>query len=547
MVRKMLGAALIPLAFFLMAVLAGLWGETTTTTAKEYTLYDKVVMEYGNDALIAHNFVIRMKPGVDCPGSRCGRYVWPVAKIPELGMFLINRYDLIYVRDEYLQWIEPEVTMKMVDTIPNDTRWEDQWGPAKINGPLAWDTQTGDPSVLVAVVDTGIDYTHPDLAANYVPGGLDHVNGDNDPFDDHSHGTHVAGTINAVTNNNQGVAGMCWNCRVMAEKVLSSGGSGSSFTVAQGIIHAGHDSGADIINMSLGGGFSTVIRDAVDHVWNTHGVLVVSACGNGGSSSQCLFPAGLDNSMAISCSTTSDTICGFSSRGAAVDVSAPGASIISTTPGNNYSFFSGTSMSSPHAAGTAALAKSQNLAISNEQLWGLLQLTAADVGASSENWNPNHGFGRIDAAAAVAGALNPPSTRLPKPDADDPTPTVPPLPTNTPGPTPTPSNTPLPTATVAPCVTPTASPPPGTPSQPRIRRHSTPTPCPGTPPPVTATPTLPPPVTATPTAVPPTSTPTSVPPTVTPTTVPLPRCEVLVRIDGVEQWIDKPPEFCEIT
>ena len=540
MVRKMLGAALVPLAFFLMAVLAGLWGETSTA-AKEYTLYDKVVMEYGHDAAIAHNYVVRMEPGVPP-----GRYTFPIAAIPELDLYLFDLESLRYVRESYVVYVEQEVTMKLIDTIPDDTLWGDQWGPAKINGPLAWDTQTGDPSVLVAVVDTGIDYTHPDLAANYVPGGLDHVNGDDDPFDDNSHGTHVAGTINAVTDNNQGVAGMCWDCRVMAEKVLSAFGSGSSFAVAQGIIHAAHDSGADIINMSLGGGFSLVIENAVDHAWNNHDVLTVSACGNGGSSSQCLFPAALDNSMAISCSTTSDTICSFSSRGADVDVSAPGSGILSTTPGNNYGFKSGTSMSTPHAAGTAALAKSQNLAISNEQLWGLLQLTAADVGTSSENWNPNHGFGRIDAAAAVAGALSPPSGRLPKPDAEPtptPSPTVPPGPTNTPGPTPTPSDTPLPTATDTPVATPTC-PAPRTPSP----RERTPTPCPGgTPPPVTATPTLPPPVTATPTAVPPTSTPTSVPPTVTPTTVPLPRCEVLVRIDGVEQWIDKPPEFCEIT
>ena len=486
------------------------YGVTTSES-----VLDRVVNTHGKNALMADKYVVRMEPGVDP-----GKHVNPLGSIPEIDVYSVARNSLPHIQESDVVYIEPEVRMEIIETIPNDQLWGDQWGPAKINGPIAWDTETGDPSVLIAVVDTGIDYNHPDLAANYAVGGLDHINNDNDPLDDHNHGTHVAGTINAVTNNNEGVAGMCWNCRVMAEKVLNAGGSGSSFTVASGIIHA-TDFGADIINMSLGGSFSQVMEDAVNYAFG-NGVLVVSACGNSGPSQDCLFPAGSVNSMAISCSTPSDTLCSFSSRGSRVDVSAPGLSIVSTTIGNNYAFFSGTSMSTPHTAGTAALALSHNPALSNGELFGLIQLTAVDVGASSENWNPNHGFGRIDAAAAIAGAFNPPSGPLPKPELP-PTPTPEPTATtcnpSEPGcPTSTPTRTPACFVGRAPC---------------------TPTPTPdGTPPaptqvPPTATQT--PPATATP--VPPT-----VPPV--PTDTPVPLCEVRVRIDGTEQWLVKPIEFC---
>ena len=493
-------------------------------------LFARVVKTHGNEALLAHNFVVRMEPGVDP-----GRNTMALGSIPELDIYHIAREYLQYVRESYVVYIEPEVRMEMIETIPNDTLWTSQWGPAKINGPTAWDTETGDSSVLVAVVDTGIDYNHEDLAANYQPGGIDHVNGDNDPMDDNNHGTHVAGTINAVTNNDTGIAGMCWNCRVMAEKVLNAGGSGSSFGVAAGIIHAAHNQGADIINMSLGGGFSQVIEDAVNHAFQLHDTLVVSACGNGGPGpADCSFPAAHTNSMAISCSTQSDNICSFSQRGPSVDVSAPGVGIVSTIRGNAYASFSGTSMSTPHTAGTAALALSANLAMTNEQLWGLMELKATDGGASSENWNPQHGFGRIDAGAAIASAGDPPASRLPKPDAD-PTPT--PVATNTPGPTPTPVDTATVTPTLPPA-TPTPCVPPPTPRTPRERPQPT---CPPPPTPIeTVTPapptnTPPPPATATP--VPPT-----VPPV--PTDTPVPLCEVRVRIDGTEQWLVKPIEFC---
>lgn len=447
----------------------------------------------------AQKYVVRLKDGAVPSEFAASR-----GRIVALNTYLIPRQGVPYLRAEDVVYIEPEVKMS-IDIIPDDPLWPQQWGPAKIGAPEAWDTTTGSPDVLIAVVDTGVDYNHPDIAANYMPGGYDFLNGDDDPIDDHSHGTHVAGTIAATTFNGLGVAGMCPDCRVMAEKVLSQFGSGTSFQVAAGVVHA-TDFGADIINMSLGGGFSQVGEDATNYAF-ANGVLVVSACGNS-AGQNCIFPAGHANSMAISCSTSTDEICGFSSRGSRVDVSAPGTNILSTILNNVYGTKSGTSMSTPHVAGTAALALSLNPALTNEQLWGLLQLTA--IQPLSEEWNSDHGFGTVNAAAVVAGALSPPDTRLPKPA--EPTPTI----TNTPGPTPTPTAT-TPPPVCLPTPEPTATPRRGAP-QPTACATVTP----GTPGP-TFTPT--PAITATPTDVP-------------------SLCEVLVRLDGVEDWLEKPLAFC---
>ena len=478
-----------------------------SVTAKEQTLYDMAVEQYGQAARDASLFVVGMKDGKAVKDNVS------LKVIPEINAYLVPSYDLDRIRVSDVAYVEPDVPVKIIDTIPDDTLWSQQWGPAKIDGPAAWDTTTGDSSVLIAVIDTGIDYNHPDIAANYQPGGFDFYNNDSDPMDGHSHGTHVAGTIAAVTNNDLGVAGMCCDCRVMAEKVLSDFGSGSSFDVANGMIHA-TDFGADILNLSLGGGFNQVGEDATNYAYDA-GVLVVSACGNS-SNSNCIFPAGNVNSMAISCSTSTDEMCGFSSHGSRVDVSAPGTNILSTILNNVYGTKSGTSMSSPHAAGTAALALSANLALTNEQLWGLLQLTA--IQPLSETWNPEHGFGTINAGAAIASAFDPPAERLPRPA--EPTPT----PSNTPGPTLTPTITNTPDPNVTPSPTPCGS----------TRLGCTPTPTPqGTP-----TPTVPGP---TPTV---TNTPTETPVLPTPTSVPS-SCEVLVRIDGAEVWLPKPLAFCQ--
>ncbi|MHA2101412.1 MAG: S8 family serine peptidase, partial [Candidatus Kariarchaeaceae archaeon] len=162
-------------------------------------------------------------------------------------------------RLDEVRYIEPNI-LYTVDYIPNDPSWSLQWGNQRIQTDLAWDIQLGNFSeVLVAVIDTGIDYNHPDLSSQYVPLGFDWVNNDTDPMDDHYHGTHVAGIVAGTVNNSIGIAGTA-NVRIMAEKFLNSGGSGTSEDGASAIIHA-VDQGADILSNSWGGtSFSTLIK-----------------------------------------------------------------------------------------------------------------------------------------------------------------------------------------------------------------------------------------------------------------------------------------------
>lgn len=193
-------------------------------------------------------------------------------------------------------YVEPNMKVQ-VQLVPNDPYWSRQWGPRKIEADWAWDSARGNMSVLVAIVDTGIDYTHPDLAPNYASLGFDWVNSDPDPIDDFGHGTHCAGIVAAVLNNHVGIAGMA-QVRIMAEKVLDSGGSGYWDWVANGITHA-VEQGANIISLSLGGyGESETIHEAVRYA-QTAGVLVVAAAGNDNTNMRS-YPAAYDEVVAVS-------------------------------------------------------------------------------------------------------------------------------------------------------------------------------------------------------------------------------------------------------
>ena len=282
--------------------------------------------------------------------------------------------------------------------LPNDPQFTDLWGldnhgqtggtsGVDINAPEAWELSVGSGSAIVAVIDTGIDYTHPDLAANLwtnvgeasgLPGidddgngfvddihGFDFANNDGDPMDDHGHGTHVAGTIGAVGDNGVGVTGINWNVQIMALKFLNAQGSGQISDAVEAIGYAVAQ-GANISNNSWGfnGGFSQALYDAIadardaDHVF-------LAAAGNGNlfgigqdNDTRPLYPASfdLDNIIAVAATDDHDQLATFSNFGVtSVDLAAPGVGILSTTPGNTYSTYSGTSMATPHVAGVVAL------------------------------------------------------------------------------------------------------------------------------------------------------------------------------------------------
>jgi thermitase len=297
---------------------------------------------------------------------------------------------------QLVKYVEPEAKMEAFYT-PNDPDWSQQWGPRKIEADTAWNTTAGSSDVLVAVVDTGIDYTHADLAANYVPLGYDWANNDTDPMDDNGHGTHCAGIIAAKIDNGLGIAGLA-QAHIMAEKVLDFTGRGSDSSVAQGIIHA-TDQGAKIISMSLGSPEdSEVLRDAVQYAYD-HGVLIIAAAGNSYNDDR-HYPAAYDEVIAVSATEMDDSRAYFSTFGHWVDIAAPGIDIYSTLPGNSYGNESGTSMACPHVAGVAALAWSTYTNCNANQIRWVLEHTLDEFDYEGFD-SMYYALGRVNARKAV--------------------------------------------------------------------------------------------------------------------------------------------------
>lgn len=285
--------------------------------------------------------------------------------------------------------------------VPNDPFVNSQYGLYSgrqgINAFGGWDIERGNNSVIIAIVDTGVDYTHQDLAGKVIK-GYDFVNGDYDPIDDNGHGTHVAGIAGALTNNGVGVAGVCQGCSILAVKVISADGSGANSWIANGIANA-VNLGANIINLSLGGlDNSSTIRLAVQQAAQ-QGALVVAASGNDGSGVP-LYPAALPEVLAVGATTQSGDKASFSNYGNHLALAAPGEAIYSTLPNNRYDAWNGTSMASPHVAGLAGLLLSRNRNLTNAQLRQIMIDSAQDLGTSGRD--TYFGYGKIDVATALS-------------------------------------------------------------------------------------------------------------------------------------------------
>ena len=280
---------------------------------------------------------------------------------PAAEASLIDRLS----HDPRVEHVEP-VSILRASFVPNDPLYESkQWHLKRVGAEDAWEYTCGE-GVTVAVIDTGIacydsgSFTKgTDLAGTRCVGGYNFVDNKAEAYDDHGHGTHVAGTIAQTTNNGMGVAGLAYCARLMPVKVLSKGGFGTVANVAEGIRFAA-DNGAQVINMSLGGPIkSAVLEDAVDHAIKK-GVLIVAAAGNSGKSVG--YPAAYPGVLAVSATDSNDKIAWFSSRGPEVAIAAPGVNVTQQTVCNGgkdkcevFGTFSGTSMASPHVAGAAAM------------------------------------------------------------------------------------------------------------------------------------------------------------------------------------------------
>jgi len=315
-------------------------------------------------------------------------------------------------------YAQPNYQVKATATFPDDERFAELWGmhntgqtegtpDADIDAPEAWDLSTGISEIIVAVIDTGVDYTHLDLADNMwvneaekegAPGvdddnngfiddiyGYDFRNDDGDPMDDHFHGTHCAGTIGAVGNNGQGVAGVCWKVRIMAMKFLDSGGYGWTDDAIDCIQYS-MLMGANLSSNSWGGGgYSPALKDAIDAA-GAKGMLFIAAAGNDDENNDeySFYPSGYDCESIISVMSTdqNDNKSYFSNYGlTTVDLGAPGSDILSCKLGGGYRYASGTSMAAPHVAGAAALLWSKNPGLDNTDVKDILLQTVDQIPA----------------------------------------------------------------------------------------------------------------------------------------------------------------------
>jgi thermitase len=362
---------------------------------------------------------------------------------------------------------------------PNDPGYSQQYSLSITQWASAYNlnpTLGGSSSTVIAIVDTGIDLNHPDLATKILA-GTTFVAGTTTPQDDNGHGTHCAGIASAITNNGIGVAGTNPSARLLPVKVLDSAGSGSFTDVSNGITWAA-DHGAKVISMSLGcaaGCTDPATSSAIAYA-KGKGVLVVVAAGNEGGAVG--FPGNDPNSMAIAASDNTDNTASFSNYGAQVSVAAPGVNIYSSYFPNTYATLSGTSMATPMVAGLAGLLV--NGTSTPASIRAKIETTTDKVGpyAYSAGRNDHFGFGRINVAKAVASGATPTPTPVP---TATPVPTPTPVPTATPTPRPTPTPTPVPTATPRPTPTPvptaTPRPTPVPTATPRPTPVPTATPC----------------------------------------------------------------------
>ncbi|MEE9225996.1 MAG: S8 family serine peptidase [Bacteroidota bacterium] len=355
----------------------------------------------------------------------------PVSLAKELG----TNPAVEYAEPNYVSYIEG---------VPNDSLYGNQWHLPKIQAPEAWDTTQGSSDIVIAIVDSGTDWNHPDLSDNiwrnpdetpddgidndmngYVDdvvgwdfSGADFRTPDNDPSPGNPHGTHVAGIASAVTDNALGVAGVGFQCRLMLVKTTRDAPEETLILFGyEGIVYAA-DNGADVINCSWGSpDFSQVSRDIIQYATDK-GSLVVGAAGNESSSAD-HYPSGYPHALSVASVGTTDKKSGFTNFGPSIDVTAPGESIFSTVPNGGYQSarWSGTSMAAPIAAGIAALVKTIHTDWTPDQIGEQVRISADRIDDLNTSFRRQLGFGRVNAFRALTVVS--PSVRLTAFSVDD--------------------------------------------------------------------------------------------------------------------------------
>jgi subtilisin family serine protease len=355
-----------------------------------------------------------------------------IKKIDKLDVYQIQipeNYsveEMVYAfdRNPDVEYAEPNYIARITAT-PNDTLFQEQYAlnntgqtigvpgspsgtpRADIKAPEGWEETKGTNATIIAILDTGIDLIHPDLQSKVISGGRDFVNDDFDATDDNWHGTHVAGIAAAETNNNEGIAGVAWNCRLLPVKVLDQEGVGFYSWIADGIRWAA-DEGADVVCMSFGGPSEAgILRDALNYAKDAGTVLVASA---GNDDESVYYPAAYDAyCIAVAATDYNDERPSWSNPGPEVDVAAPGVRIISCAPtwfwgpdSFPYGYADGTSQAAPHVAGLAALIKDLKPWLRPDEVMDIIRYTAEDVNSgSSPGFDELIGYGRINMDTAL--------------------------------------------------------------------------------------------------------------------------------------------------
>lgn len=349
--------------------------------------------------------------------------------------------EMVYVLSQNpdVEYAEPNYKMYIAVT-PNDTLFAYQYalsnrgqeigsgGPqgtqgADIKATSGWEETKGEEEIIIAIIDTGVDFTHPDIDDKIESTGYDFINDDSDATDDNWHGTHVAGVAAAETNNSEGIAGVAWNCKVLPIKVLDENGEGDYSDAVEGITWAA-DHDADVINLSFGGDApSSALEDALEYAYEKN-IVVVAAAGNDGGA--VLYPAAYDDyCLAVAATNYNDERVTYSNSGGVwesnygpeVDIAAPGQRILSLVPswlfGPDYLPYAwgfGTSAAAPHVAGLAALIKSIKPHLTVDQIMSVIRYSADDVNSVSYPGKDNFiGYGRINMRKALVPIIITPS------------------------------------------------------------------------------------------------------------------------------------------
>jgi thermitase len=300
---------------------------------------------------------------------------------------------------------EPDAVLPLT-MVPDDPFYSTTWHLPRISCPAAWDITTGSSAVTIAIIDTGVDASHPDLQPKLVPGWNFYDNNSN-TADVHGHGTAVAGAAAACSNNGLGVASPAWGCKIMPIRVADANGYATISALANAVTWAA-DRGVRVANISFGASNHSTLGSAAQYMRSKGGVVTVSA-GNDGT-----FVTSPDDPYVLTISATDqfDAIASWSTTGNNVDLGAPGVSVKTTLRGGGTGSGSGTSFSAPVVAGVAALVISANPALTATQVESILKQGADDLG--NPGWDPSYGWGRLNAARAVAlatgGGTPPPPT-----------------------------------------------------------------------------------------------------------------------------------------